>query len=130
MEGEKKLLRKGGWWVSLGDGIDSIDNSRNVAKNGEQQTDPELYLWYGICRDGSKKWIRERKKEENRECMSRYIYTLQPCLRKTPRGGRMMARRISMQVAVLPSAIFSYPFELFLSKESRNFVLFRLLKKT
>ena len=32
--------------------------------------------------------------------------TWQPYLRKTPRGGKMMAKRISMQVTVLSSAIF------------------------
>ena len=32
--------------------------------------------------------------------------TWQPNLRKTPRGGKIMAKRISMQVAVPSSAIF------------------------
>jgi hypothetical protein len=30
--------------TSLGDGIDGINNPRNVAEKGEQQTDPKLHL--------------------------------------------------------------------------------------
>jgi hypothetical protein len=30
---------------SLSDSIDSIDNSRKIAQNGENQTDPELHLY-------------------------------------------------------------------------------------
>jgi hypothetical protein len=29
---------------SLGDGVDSINNSREVAKEGEKQADPKLHL--------------------------------------------------------------------------------------
>uniref|UniRef100_A0A2P2K9A5 Cold induced plasma membrane protein n=1 Tax=Rhizophora mucronata TaxID=61149 RepID=A0A2P2K9A5_RHIMU len=43
--------------------------------------------------------------------------TLQPYLRKTPRGGKRMAKRISMQVAV-PSAIFLFSSLLFLKISS------------
>jgi hypothetical protein len=30
--------------TSLGDGIDSINNPREIPQNGEQQTDPKLHL--------------------------------------------------------------------------------------
>jgi hypothetical protein len=46
-----------------------------------------------------------KKKEEDGRFV---LVTLQPNLRKTPRGGRMMARRMSMQLAVPSSAIFLF----------------------
>jgi hypothetical protein len=46
-----------------------------------------------------------KKKEEDGRFV---LVTLQPNLRKTPRGGRMMARRMSMQFAVPSSAIFFF----------------------
>ena len=30
--------------VLLGDGIDGVDNPRDVTKNGQQQTDPEFHM--------------------------------------------------------------------------------------
>jgi len=51
---------------------------------------------------------RYRKKKRRKRVHG--SYTLQANLRKTPRGGMRMAMRISTHVAVLSSAIFSYPF--------------------
>ena len=33
-------------WSSLGDGIDSINNPREIAEKGQQQTNPKLDLNY------------------------------------------------------------------------------------
>uniref|UniRef100_A0A2P2K9H2 Cold induced plasma membrane protein n=1 Tax=Rhizophora mucronata TaxID=61149 RepID=A0A2P2K9H2_RHIMU len=52
--------------------------------------------------------------------------TLQPYLRKTPRGGKRMAKRISMQVAV-PSAIFLFSSLLFLKISSPKVQLLRMV---
>lgn len=48
---------------------------------------------------------KKRKKKKGKGKEERRKRTWQPNLRKTPRGGRMMAKRMSMQVAV-PSAMF------------------------
>jgi hypothetical protein len=64
-----------------------------------------------------------KKKEEDGRFV---LVTLQPNLRKTPRGGRMMARRMSMQFAVPSSAIFFFGVQNF--KETVMIILHNVLR--
>lgn len=50
--------------------------------------------------------MREREREEEEKMNRSRVGTWHPNLRKTPSGGKMMAKRMSMQVAVPSLAIF------------------------
>lgn len=62
--GEINLPESGGWF-SLGDCIDSIDNSREVAEDSKNQTDPELDLRNQVMMDDVDERERERRRREN-----------------------------------------------------------------
>ena len=94
----------GGKW-SFGEDIKSVEDPRKIPKQRQYQTYPKLNL-------ATKKNLFQTFIFENiYKCENRTTYELikgneksvitpQPYLRKTPRGGKRIARRISMKVAV------------------------------
>lgn len=113
-EGGQRLLTvaEDGIGSLLGDGIDSINDTRDVAKEGQYKTDPKLHLHASSNKIFPRlitfylyiSFIDSKRKKNIRDDVG--IITSQPYLRKTPRGGKIMAKRISTQVAVLSSAMF------------------------
>ena len=99
----------------LGDGVDRVDDPRKVAEEGEQEAEPELDLEAGHASNFYQVGERNHPSDRRRSLKGRVeVHTLQPNLRRTPRGGRMMAMRMSTQFAV-PSFILLRPPGRFLS---------------
>lgn len=90
----------------LGDDPDGVDDAGEVAEEGEDEADPELDLQ----RQQFGPTLVDQPPRNNARtrtlagCRWTMLLTPQPNLKKTPSGGRMMARTMSMQVAV-PSDI-------------------------
>jgi hypothetical protein len=94
--------------VLLGDGVDGIEDAGEVPEDGEQEADPELMLQEKktrnqhrirtFCCSPSRGLSIHVPAKKGKNLI--FQLTPQPNLRKTPRGGRMMAMMMSMQVAV------------------------------
>ncbi|KMZ65360.1 hypothetical protein ZOSMA_324G00140 [Zostera marina] len=71
--------------------INRVDDSWEVAKEGQKQTDAEFQL-------EKQQSDKKQKKDKKKKTKGDSNHTLMPWRRKTPRGGRMIARSTSKTI--------------------------------